>query len=449
MLRKEERESESKTNLLMFLLGLGTKTRIVLFGCVSFSELAMFAAAPCLLLMHYRECKRLGIMPILLLVIAMMIGCAISAWMNATGVFYFVKNSAVYYSIFAMTTVFTWLLSRDGFRAMGWYVLGLFLSNVVTIFAFNPQVETSTAGSVTLDQQSVEDVVEGVMFWFVMVKSFFNVPIVMFYMKWPVVVSALLSCGGSVFAVLTSVSGRGAAALGFLGTALMMVGGRSWKRIAGIGRHFCFYLLAGLAAVVLIKNTYVYAAKAGLLGDAARNKYFVQSKGGSGFLSLLISGRTEFFVAIRAVLHHPIVGIGYPAVDEHGYYLDTICKYGDLSDIENFHRRVNRKTGGVVYVPQHSCVTYFWAVCGISGALFWIYVLYLMLMYFKRYAPAVPHWFGYMSLISVANAFTIFFNPYPRDGFPIMIAMILVSRAVYRGVVRMPPDVVMEIRENE
>lgn len=449
MLRKEERDTESRTNLLMFLLGLGTKTRIVLFGCISFSELAMFAVAPCLLLMHYRECKRLGLMPIVFLVIAMMAGCAVSAWMNATGVFYFIKNSAIYYSIFAMTTVFTWLLSRDGFRAMGWYVLGLFLSGVVTIFAFNPQVETTAGGSATLDQQSVEDVMEGVMFWFIMVKSFLAVPIVMFYMKWPTLISAFLGMSGSVFAIMSSVSGRSSAALGMLGSVVMLLGGNSWKRIAHIGRCFFVYLFVGLVAAVLIKNTYVYAAKTGWLGDAARNKYFVQAKGKNDFLSILIGGRTEFFVAIRAVLHHPIVGIGYPAVDEHGYYLDTICKYGDLSDIENFHRRVNRKTGGVVYVPQHSCLTYFWAVCGISGTLFWIYVLYLMFMYFKRYAPAVPHWFGYMSLISVANAFTVFFNPYPRDGFPIMIAMILVARAVYRGVVLVPPDVVMEIRENE
>lgn len=449
MLRKEERDTESRTNLLMFLLGLGTKTRIVLFGCVSFSELAMFAVAPCLLLMHYRECKRLGLMPILFLVIAMMAGCAISAWSNATGTFYFIKNSAIYYSIFAMTTVFTWLLSRSGFRAIGWYVLGLFLSGVVTIFAFNPHVETSMAGSATLDQQSVEDVVEGVMFWFVLIKSLLNVPIVMFYMKWPIMVSVLLSVGGSVFAVLSSVSGRGAAALGIMGSALMLIGGRSWKKISNIGRHLLFYLIAGLAAVIMIKNAYVYAAKNGILGDSARNKYFIQAKGKDDFLSILIGGRTEFFVAIRAVLDHPIVGIGYPAVDEHGYYLDTLFKYGNLTDIENFHRRVNKKTGGIVYVPQHSCLTYFWAVCGISGALFWLYVLYLMFMYFRRYAPAVPHWFGYMSLISAANAFTIFFNPYPRDGFPIMIAMILVSRAVYRGVVRVPPDVVMEIRENE
>lgn len=433
--------------LLLFLLGLGSATKIVFIGVISFSELAMFVVAPYLWVKHSNRLSKLGLLPIAWMVLFLICGLGVSCWYYGYTVFYFVKMAALYYSIFADATVFAHLFSTgNGFRAAGWYMLGSFISGLISIFAFNPQVSTSMEGSTTLEQRSVDEVMGGVMFWFSKVKALIAVFVVMFYFKFPIWLSSLATAGGAIFAAMSSVSGRGAAAFSLLTVALFYVGQKSRLRMKRIGKYFFVFILGGFCLAVLLKNAYVYTASRGILGEKALGKYESQIHGNDSLLGVLIGGRVEFFVAIRAALDAPFVGIGDHVIDTKGYMVDILNRYGNEQDFASYERACYLN-GGFTYIPQHSCITQFWAVSGIAGLIFWLYVLGLIFLHYKKYVSAVPQLFCMISIMTPGIVFSIFFNPFARGTHALLIALILISRAVGQHKINLPPYIEVEAQK--
>ena len=99
-------------------------------------------------------------------------------------------------------------------------------------------------------------------------------------------------------------------------------------------------------------------------------------------------------------------------------------------------------------IPAHSHLIAFWLYYGIIGLVFWIYVLYLIVIYFKRYVDVVPQWFGYLAVSVSAFAWNVFFSPYGgRIVTPLMICLILFTRAIAKGRISLP--VAMQIEASK
>lgn len=437
-----------KMMVYLFLLGLGMHTKVYLGGIIAFSELWMFVAAPFVFLRQKTELKKNGLFPICFLSLLMIVGTCITCNVHDIPFMYAIKGGMMYYSIFASVVVLYSLLSKEP-RGLGWFCLGLALSKIITIFAFDPRVSFSVDGSQAyLGQLELEEVMTGPLFWFPRINSFLSLPIAFAYMHMPFVFTAMLMTAGSLIAILTTVSGRSASALSLLAVVFVALCKRSRKRMKLMGRYILLYGIVIVVSAVVIKNAYVYSAKNGILGEDSRIKYENQVHGNDSFLGVLMGGRTEFFIAIRAMFDEPIIGIGPIAIDRKGYALDFMQKYGTEKDLKQYCNYL-AANGGVSLIPQHSSITQFWGHAGISGLIFWLYVLWQIAMYFKRYASAIPHWFGYLVPLALSNIFTIFFNPYNRSLFPIFIVMILMCRAVYYKKILLPYAMEKEVRENE
>ena len=107
----------------MFLLGLGSYTKVYVGGIVALSELAAFILAPIILLKHYQEFRQRKFLPALWLALLMIPGCFISCMVNDVYWLWFVKSSMQYYSMFAMIVVFCFVLAKS-FKGIGWFLSG-------------------------------------------------------------------------------------------------------------------------------------------------------------------------------------------------------------------------------------------------------------------------------------------------------------------------------------
>ena len=433
----------SQNHFLLFLVGLGTATKLYLGGIIAISELFAFALAPYFFIRNYRLLKKDGFLPLLWMSLLMIVGCYISCQYNHVHIFWFIKSAMQFYSIFAMVVVF-YVVLKKGLSGLGWFFIGLFVSTIISIFVLNPQVRADATSTELIGQIDIETQMEGVLFWYPKIAQFLKLPIEGWYFSTPYLYSSFAPLLIAIISALLSTSGRGAAALAILSSLLICFCGRSRKRMRFLGKHFFIFMLSGLLAVVMIKNLYAFTAKRGLLGYEAQAKYFVQTKGDNSLLRLLIGGRTEFFIAIRAMIDHPIVGVGPRAEDTKGYTQEFLVKYGTHEDYERYIRIRAIEWDRVERIPQHSIFTQFWGNAGIFGLAFCLYFLYLVYLYFRKYAHCIPQLFGYFALSIPPALFSFFFNPYSeRVTFPLLMTCLLISRAVGKRTWVLPLD--MEI----
>lgn len=441
--------SYNQNRLWMFLLGLGSMTKVYLGGVIALSELVIFGLAPVILIKNYAEYRKNGVLPMVYLPIFMIVGCFFSCQWNDVPIRPLIKCSMMFYSISAAVVVFYYIM-RKSFCGLGSFFSGLLISVIISIFILNPQLITDGRSAELLGQVDLEEQMEGVLFWYPKINRILYLPVQGWYFKTPIVYSALAPIAAALVSILSSVSGRGAAAWGLLACALITYSRRSRRRMYSLGRHILVFAVLGVALAWSIKNLYVYAATKGILGEMAQTKYYAQTHGESSFLRVLMGGRIEFFITIRAVMDNPIIGIGPYAEDKKGYVRDFLLKYGAPEDFDLYLRHRMMFSSQVELIPQHSTLTQFWGQSGIVGLVFCLYFLYLVYLYFRRYAGAVPQWFGYFSLAIPPSVFSLFFNPYTdRVTFPLLIACLLIARAVGQRRLQLPYEMEMEARKYE
>lgn len=443
-MRTMSHQSDKKAKTLMFLMGLGACTKVYIFGIFSFTELVIFPLAPFLYMKHYQELRRLDVTFILNLTWIMDIGCLLATLLNGCHPLVFLKTVAIYYSIFAWCLAYL-LVLRQSLHGLGHFFLGYFISTIISIFAFNPQIAGDLTTSVEIVQMDVEEAIAGVMFWYPKIMQVIRFPIIADYFATPSLYPMIALPAGIVMMMMISSSGRSASAATVVALMIIMIGRKSRQTMQLIGRHFIVGLVILMMVGGVLKSVYAKLAVEGTLGEEAQRKYVSQSVRGNSMLSLLIAGRTEFFTTIWALLDSPIIGIGPMAVDTKGYRVDFIKKYGTAEEEERFYKELSK--GWIPLIPQHSYLTQFWGQAGISGLVFWVVVMGLMYQYFKRYAPAIPQWYGYFALNIPSTLWAIFFSPYTeRATFPLLLACLLLARALGRGKIVLPYDMEMQAR---
>ena len=149
--------------------------------------------------------------------------------------------------------------------------------------------------------------------------------------------------------------------------------------------------LVFFAVSFIFLKTYGHMARQGMLGENARQKYEQQA---GGELGLLIGGRSEILVSLRAIMDSPIIGHGSWAKD-YRYVNELIY----LKRMLGYYPGQSNELG---LIPTHSHLFGAWVEAGILGAVFWIWVLSLPvrgmvnLIIVKEYLTPLFVFFGFL-----------------------------------------------------
>lgn len=139
-----------------------------------------------------------------------------------------------------------------------------------------------------------------------------------------------------------------------------------------IMRHSIIIILS-VSAAFLVVSGYKYAASNGILGIHAEEEYNIDN---SGKVGLFIGGRIELIPALHAIIESPIVGHGSWAKDptlRYRNYLWSLYNLGYKIPISELDFDMQQNL-----IPAHSTILQAWVWAGIAGAIFWFYILALM-----------------------------------------------------------------------
>ena len=420
--------NEKRICWYMFFLGLFVKTQLHLVGYIGVSELIVAFCAPFVFVRYYGAMKRDGMSTILNLAFMAIVGCVCSSLINGSSFSQVIRGFAQTYMTWAALVVGYYLLSGN-IMSYRWFVLGGFLSGIFSIYFM--QGAAVTAGGVhdVKGEAAVEMVKGSVLFWKNRILPAVNLPISMFYLQCPYLYSVIAPILLAIFGlVLSQGSGRGTFVVAMLSSALLAIGGKTRSRLARVRKYLLFYAILGMFALGGLKTVYSWAASTGRLGEHAERKYRDQTQRGTGVLSMLISGRVDFFVGLYACLQKPIVGHGPWPIDKEGYREYFLTKYGTAEDFKNviaFSNIYARKG-----IPAHSHLVGYWLEYGILGLPFWLYVLWLFYRYLKQDLEVMPELFGWLILAIPSLAWSILFNPYAaRVSIPIVVVALILIHA--------------------
>lgn len=438
----------SSASWWLFLAGLGSMTEVHFFGSIALTELVMFVVGPILFFVNYQHLRNEGFLSFVWLTLLTCVGCVVASMVNHTYWLLALKGLAFPAVYFVATVTFHHLMRKD-LSAMKWFLIGTFLSSIVSIFIFQQETYTVASGEILQGAEATERVVGNALFWSGKIKSLLQLPTMCFYLATPSVYNfSMPLCGAVISLLFSDVSGRAASAIGVASAFLIFFGGKSRHSIGKLGRHIVLLVFIGLVLAFAIKTTYAYLASSGMLGYKAQEKYEKQTARGNGILNILMAGRMELFCGLFACIDKPIIGWGPKPEDTGNYVLDYLTKYATDEDLRAY---IQSLQSDAIYgyrrrlIPAHSHIEASWLQYGIFGLLLWLYVFWLMYKYVRSYAVAIPQWFGYIGLSLLGMIWTILFSPMGgRLGDMFFVVCLLFSRAVFRGRIALPCEMVSE-----
>lgn len=183
---------------------------------------------------------------------------------------------------------------------------------------------------------------------------------------------------------------------------------------------------ATVALGVAVIASYGPAAKDGLLGDAAAQKYAQQSTGRFG---VLIAGRPEILGALPAIRDSPIIGHGSWARDPK-YVYDMLAGLARLG-----YAPVGRPPETFDLIPSHSHLLGAWVEGGIAGAAFWLIVLGLAVSVLATLYRARVRFTPLIVFLAFLLVWNVLFSPYgaqTRIIAAFAIVVLLAARAELR-----------------
>lgn len=129
-------------------------------------------------------------------------------------------------------------------------------------------------------------------------------------------------------------------------------------------------LFAGLMYPIA-EYTYGKAVMSGAFGDKVRDKYIMQTASGLG---VILGGRSEMLISLKAVADKPLLGHGSYAKDAElrlAYFRIRESLGEEIRWDSDFVSRSD-------LIPTHSFLFGAWVNHGIVGALFWAYIMMLI-----------------------------------------------------------------------
>lgn len=429
---------------LWFFVGLTEATCVNVIGYMGISELIAFLVAPIWLFKDANTLRKDGFMPIVILALMVVVGSLTSSLYNGIDFARAARGFGATYGVFAGLIFFHHLLRKD-LAGVKWYLIGVALSAIITIFAFRGGAEASKAM-----EKGAEAVQSGPLFIMSHFGGLATLPLFSFYLQSPTWLTAVCFIYPSVQTVLTSATGRSAVMMTLMTLFLVIYADRKPARIKKIKKYFPVVMGIGFLVILLFSQVYKSAAKSGLLNEDAKAKYEDQEGkyGKGGLLGTIMSGRAEFFVGLMAACDKPIAGFGPWPTDDNHYWEQFVAKYGNMEDLETYvrlrayHERMGRK----ILLPVHSAIVGYWVYYGILGLPFWIYVFIKLLQLFRYHIDAVPPWFGYFAFTVPNNLWNILFSPPGnRMGAAFFISLVLFAILVGKKKFPLPAEMQNEI----
>jgi hypothetical protein len=163
----------------------------------------------------------------------------------------------------------------------------------------------------------------------------------------------------------------------------------------------CIVIL--IASFIFIKG-YGHMARKGLLGEKARQIYEQQSKGDLG---LLIGGRSEILVSIRAIMDSPIIG--------HGSWAKSYRYSNTLIYLKRILGYYPSRYDDLGLIPTHSHLFGAWVEAGILGAVFWIWVISLPIRGMSKLIRTKEILTPFFAFISFLLIWDVLFSPYGAE----------------------------------
>jgi hypothetical protein len=216
----------------------------------------------------------------------------------------------------------------------------------------------------------------------------------------PVVASGILLALGIINLKMDFRSQAGICLL----TALLVVVAARSERLLRLDRRAVrsfTVLAASVLAGFVIVDGYEYAAGHGSLGAKAQQKYEAQQ---SSF-GILLSGRPQVIVAIRAIRDSPIIGHGSWAKDpKYAAALQTELRKA------GYQGRTLPHTPDII--PTHSHVLGAWVEAGILGPLLWLWALLLALSVLVRVHHLADARVVLVAFLGISFVWDVLFSPF-------------------------------------
>lgn len=417
-----------KAAFWLFLIGLFSETQISLGGKIGISELIMVVCAPYLFLTNFFRLQKDGVLWFFILIIAWLLGALYIDLTSHNYVVLMLKGIAVPICTFANVLCIYLLLKRNPLN-LRYFLIGGLLSGIISIFIF----QHGMAGNVAAEEgmlAGVERLVSYKLFWVNLLSSMLTLPITAWYIKTPKAYS--FAALGIVSVVSIVSGGRSAFLISMASLFLLIFGGKNQYSLKKIKRHFLTVVIMLAIVGVLCKVAYKYAAESGIMGEEEQSKYERQSSQGSGFGDFIRSGRAEFFIGLTAALDKPFSGHGSVAIDDYGYVVDYLHKYGTPEDVAKLVTA--RATFGIKAIPGHSHIVTYWMWHGIFALVFWMSAIVLVLRTLLIRAHVIPDWYGFLAISIPAFTWNVFFSPFGgRVGVAALFAVALIIRGIEKN----------------
>ena len=164
-------------------------------------------------------------------------------------------------------------------------------------------------------------------------------------------------------------------------------------------------LIAGFGWALL--EGYAYSAERGLLGQAAKDKFEMQSNG--SVAGLILGGRVEILASSRAILNSPIIGYGSWAKDpQYRLFIYQLVNLGYQVNTDQLDSYVNSAD----LIPAHSHLTQAWVWAGILGAIFWAWILLYVGKVLLRANKEPNELYLLVIYFGIAAVWDILFSPF-------------------------------------
>lgn len=177
------------------------------------------------------------------------------------------------------------------------------------------------------------------------------------------------------------------------------------RRTLPTAQNQIILLLTVVIVIPVIFSGYAYAASTGLLGDKAKLKYELQTRGGN----VITGGRDEILVSIQAIKDSPIIGHGSWAKDRH--YIDLLAI--NLRAVGAQKYMVKLYTTGLI--PTHSHLFGGWVEAGIAGGIFWLYTIWFTLRVLGRFYMTSEPFSPLIVFFAVIFLWDVVFSPFGNE----------------------------------
>lgn len=418
--------SEVKTGSAkwLFLIGLFSQTQINVGGKLGISEFLMILIAPYVFLRNLNVYRRDGVGYFLVMILLWLAGAVFVDMYMKTYFPFMMRGIAVPITVFSCV-VCVYPLLRENPLALKWLLLGSAISGVVSIFVF----QRGLAGDVAAEQglsAGIEQVVSYKLFLVNLLTTWLTLPIVGWYLSVPKWYSVSAMMFLTVFNL--AAGGRSAFLVALCSMMIIMFAGKTVKSVVFLRRHVLTILMSLALLGVGAKYLYKHAAVSGLLGSEETRKYELQTKTGSDILHLLMGGRSEFFIGLLAAFDRPLLGNGSLALDEKGYQIEFLKKYGDLEDYQRALKM--QRFDGMFFIPFHSHIVTYWMWHGIFALVFWATTIVLAIKTFLYRMHVCLPWCGYFAVTLPMYFWDVLFSPFgSRVKYSVLwVALLLVSK---------------------